>query len=59
MGVVGRALRAAAAAAALREEAGDEWRAKADAAAVAAFGFAVEALSGCSGRKRGSELARL
>lgn len=52
MGVVGRALRAAAAAAALRDAVLGERRWKADAAAVAAFGFAVEALRGCSRGKR-------
>lgn len=57
VGVVGRALSAAAAAAALRETVLDSRRVKAEIAAVAALGFAVEALRGCEGRK-GVELAR-
>ena len=59
VGVLGRALRAAAAAAALREALPDERRLKADAAAVAAFGLAVEALKGCCSRCKRGELARL
>lgn len=47
MGVVGRARRAAAAAADDRDEEEDARRAKAEAAAVAALGFAVAAVNGC------------
>lgn len=57
VGVVGRALRAAAAAAALSEAVLDSRRVKAEMAAVAALGFAVEALRGCEERE-GVELAR-
>lgn len=57
VGVVGRALRAAAAAAALREAVLDSRRVKAEMAAVAALGFAVEALRGCEWRE-GVELAQ-
>lgn len=46
VGVMGRAARAAAAAAADKEEL-DSWRLKTAAAAVAAFGLAVVAVSGC------------
>lgn len=56
VGVMGLALRAAAAAAALKDLLAGEWRAKAEAAADAALGFAVEALRGCPAPKRG-ELA--
>lgn len=57
VGVVGRALRAAAAAAALSEAVLDWRRVNAEMAAVAALGFAVEALRGCE-EKEGVELAR-
>lgn len=46
VGVVGRALNAAAAAADDSDE-DDAWRKNAEAAAVAAFGFAVSFVSGC------------
>lgn len=52
VGVVGRALRAAAAAAALSEAVLDSRRVKAEMAAVAALGFAVEALRGGLGGRR-------
>lgn len=57
VGVVGRALRAAAAAAALSEAVLDSRRVKAEMAAVAALGLAVEALRGCEDREE-VELAR-
>jgi hypothetical protein len=57
VGVVGRALRAAAAAAALSEEVLDSRRVKAEMAAVAALGLAVEALRGCEEMEE-VELAR-
>lgn len=57
VGVMGRALRAAAAAAALNEAVLDSRRVKAEMAAVAALGLAVEALRGCEDREE-VELAR-